>query len=51
MIVVIFLCVSVALLVLGGVFAYMAKDNKRKNQSGSPNITNLPKEGRAPGLD
>jgi hypothetical protein len=52
MLTIIFLCVLAALLALGFVFALMAKDNKRRGQSGSPNPeTGGAKQGRAVGLD
>ncbi|MGD0446563.1 MAG: hypothetical protein ABSA39_21720 [Edaphobacter sp.] len=44
-------CIAIAmmLLAIGGVFALMAKDNKRRGQSGrSPNTA---KQGRASGPD
>ena len=46
-----FLAIIVVLLALVGVFALMAKDQNRKNQSGSPNAAGSAKEGRASGLD
>ncbi len=52
MITVIFVGIMVALLVVAGVFGLMAKDKKRKGQSGSPNAASgRGKEGRASGLD
>ncbi|MEO6807187.1 MAG: hypothetical protein ABI286_05595 [Edaphobacter sp.] len=51
MIVVIFLSITVALLVVVGIFSYMAKDKRRKRQSGSPGTASNAKQGRAPGLD
>jgi hypothetical protein len=52
MLTIIILCVVAALLTIGFVFALMAKDNKRRGQSGSPNTqTDGAKQGRAAGLD
>jgi hypothetical protein len=52
MLTVIFVGVMVALLVVGGVFALMAKSNKRRGQSGSPNTAaGEGTQGRASGLD
>ena len=48
----IFVGIMVALLVVGGVFALMAKSNKRRGQSGSPNAAaDESTRGRASGLD
>jgi hypothetical protein len=51
MLTIIFVCVMVALLVLVGVFAMMARSNKRRGQSGSPGNAGQPAHGRADGLD
>jgi hypothetical protein len=42
---------TMMLLAIGGVGALMAKDNKRRGQSGSPHAESTAKQGRAPGLD
>jgi hypothetical protein len=46
-----FITIVVVLLAIGGVFALMAKDNKRRGQSGSPGKSSQAKQGRATGLD
>jgi hypothetical protein len=51
MLTIIFLAVGFALLSLGAVFAFMAKDQARKGQSGSPQAASGARQGRAPGLD
>jgi hypothetical protein len=51
MTVIIFLVIVVALLSVGGVFALMAKDNKRRGQSGLLGSASDAKHGRASGLD
>ena len=51
MLTIIFLAVGFALLSLGAVFAFMAKDQARKRQNGAPNAVGAAKQGRAPGLD
>ncbi|WP_433964744.1 hypothetical protein [Tunturiibacter gelidiferens] len=51
MLTIIFLAVIVALLALGGVFAFMAKDQKRKGQSGVAGTSAEATQGRASGLD
>jgi flagellar basal body-associated protein FliL len=51
MITIIFRAVIVALLSVGGIFAFMAKDKKRKGQSGTTVTAGDVKQGRASGLD
>ncbi len=51
MLTIIFVAVMVALLVVGGVFAMMAKNNKRRGQSGTPSGERGGSRGRAPGVD
>lgn len=52
MLTLILVTVMVALLCVAGIFALMAKDNKRKGQSGSTGLgAKTASEGRAPGLD
>ncbi len=52
MLTIVFLGVIVALLALGGVFAMMARSNRRKGQSGSPDAAaGEGSRGRASGLD
>jgi hypothetical protein len=51
MIVIIFLSIIVALLIVAGIFAYMAKDKRRMRQSGSPGTASDARQGRASGLD
>jgi|GEM_PF-3462089 len=52
MLTIIFVSIIVALLVVGGIFALMAKSNRRRGQSGSPGGgEGTGKESRAPGLD
>jgi flagellar basal body-associated protein FliL len=51
MLVIIFLAITVALLIVVGVFAWMQKDKNRERQSGSPGTASDAKQGRAPGLD
>ena len=52
MLTIIFVAIMVALLVVAGVFAMMAKSNKRRGQSGSANVAAGERtEGRASGLD
>jgi hypothetical protein len=46
-----FIAIVIALLVMVGVFALMAKDNRRRGQSGSPGTASDAKQGRAAGLD
>ncbi|MBB5338737.1 hypothetical protein [Tunturiibacter gelidoferens] len=50
MLIVIFLVAVVPLLAVGGVFAFMAKDQKRKGQSGTVRAGEIT-QGRASGLD
>ena len=49
----IIVCIAVAMLLLAivGVFALLAKDNKRRGQSGSSHTASTVKQGRASGLD
>jgi hypothetical protein len=42
----IFLAIAVPILVIGGVFALLAKDNTRRGQSGSPGTASIAKQGR-----
>jgi len=51
MLTIVFLAIIFALLAVGGVFAFMAKDQKRKGQNGSPGASSEGTHGRAPGLD
>ncbi len=51
MLTIIFVTIMVALLVGAGIFAMMAKNNKRRGQSGTPNGEPGRPEGRAPGVD
>jgi hypothetical protein len=51
MLTVAFISIIFVLLVLVGVFALMAKDQKRRGQSGSPSAAGNAKQGRASGLD
>jgi hypothetical protein len=52
MLTIIFLSIMVALLVVIGIWAMMAKSNKRRGQSGSPTGgEGAGKQGRASGLD
>jgi hypothetical protein len=51
MLTVAFVAIIFVLLALVGVFALMAKDQKRRGQSGSPSTAGSGKQGRAPGLD
>ena len=46
-----FVTIIFTLLALVAVFALMAKDQKRRGQSGTRNAAGSAKEGRAPGLD
>jgi hypothetical protein len=46
-----FVAIVIALLVIVGVFALMAKDNRRGRQSGSPGTASDAKQGRATGPD
>lgn len=46
-----FVAIVFVLLALVGVFALMAKDQRRRGQSGTQNAAGSAKEGRAPGLD
>jgi len=46
--IVIFLAMFLPLLVLGAVFAMLAKDDGRRGQSGSPGTASMVKQGRAP---
>jgi hypothetical protein len=46
-----FITIVFALLAIVGVFALMAKDNKRRGQSGSRGTASDAKQGRATGLD
>ena len=46
-----FLAIIFVLLALVGVFALMAKDQKRKGQSGTPTSGGSVNQGRASGLD
>ncbi len=46
-----FITIVVVVLAIGGVFALMAKDSKRRRQSGSPGTSSDAKQGRAAGLD
>jgi hypothetical protein len=46
-----FIAIIFALLALVGVFALIAKDDKRRRQSGSGGTRGDAKEGRATGLD
>jgi hypothetical protein len=49
MLMVAFIAIILALFVLLGVFALMAKDQKRREQSGSQNAAGSGKQGRAAG--
>jgi hypothetical protein len=51
MLTIVFISIMVALLVLVGVFALLAKDKKRQGQSGSPDVAGNARQGRASGLD
>jgi hypothetical protein len=51
MLTIVFIAISFMLLGAGGVFAFMAKYNKRRGQSGSPGTSSDAKQGRAAGLD
>ena len=51
MLTIVFLAIIFVLLAVGGVFAFMAKDQRRKGQSGSPGTASEGTHGRAPGLD
>ena len=51
MLVIGFITIAFVLLAIGGVFALMAKDDKRKGQSGSPGTSSQAKQGRPAGLD
>jgi hypothetical protein len=46
-----FVAMIVALLVVVGIFALMAKDQKRKGQRGAVGAGSHATQGRAPGLD
>jgi hypothetical protein len=46
-----FVTVIVVFLVVIGVFAFLAKDNKRRRMSGEPGAGSGAKQERAPGLD
>jgi hypothetical protein len=45
--VIIFLAMALPLLALGGVFAFLAKDDERRGRSGSPGTASIAKQGRA----
>ncbi len=47
------ICIAVAMMLLAiiGVFSLMAKDNRRRGQSGSPHTASTVKQGRSSGLD
>jgi len=46
-----FIAIVFVLIAIVGVFALMAKDNKRRGQSGSADAAGNAKHGRATGLD
>ena len=49
MLTVAFIAIAFVLFALVGVFAWMAKDQNRRGQSGSPNTAGSAKQGRAVG--